>query len=42
MHCPVLDDGRDDEGDPDLVVEEPGQTWLQRLWGLRAVFWMLT
>lgn len=23
MHCPELDDGRVDEGDPDLEVEDP-------------------
>jgi hypothetical protein len=29
MHCPELDDDRIDEGDPDLVVEEPseGSVW---------------
>lgn len=32
MHCPVLDDGRVDEGDPDLEVEAD-YTWLSLLRG---------
>lgn len=23
MHCPALDDSRNDENDPDLIVEQP-------------------
>jgi hypothetical protein len=32
MHCPVLDDGRVDEGDPDLEVETD-YTWFSLLRG---------
>jgi hypothetical protein len=27
MHCPILDDGRVDEGDPDLEVEPLQYSW---------------
>ncbi|ODO11170.1 hypothetical protein I350_01774 [Cryptococcus amylolentus CBS 6273] len=32
QHCPVIDDGRVDEGDPDLVVEKPRRSILSWVW----------
>ena len=34
MHCPGLDDGRVDVGDPDLEVEEPGSSDVRSFSGL--------
>ncbi|WWC92898.1 uncharacterized protein L201_007860 [Kwoniella dendrophila CBS 6074] len=31
QHCPKLDDGRIDEGDPDLAIEKPRQSLLAKL-----------
>lgn len=40
MHCPGLDDGRVDEGDPDLEIEEPSSTSsFGSMWSTLKTIW---